>query len=48
MKKAKTRFWNPPAKSECRKLTGKEKQTAQKELLERAAANDDDYGSGLE
>ena len=48
MKKEKTPFWRVPEKSECRTLTDEEKQMAYQRFLERAAANDDDYGSGLQ
>ena len=47
MKKEKTPFWKAPEKSECRTLTDEEKQAVYQELLEKAAANDGDYDSGL-
>jgi hypothetical protein len=48
MKKEKTPFWKVPEKSECRTLTDEEKQAVYQEILERAAANDGDYGNGLQ
>ena len=48
MNKEKTPFWRVPEKTECRTLTDEEKQAAFQEFLERAAANDDDCGNGLE